>query len=58
MQKEFDSKDFTADKFSYGRRKNIIVVYRGLQFLIERKFQIHLNMSIEKKKKICQHEGI
>ena len=42
-QKQLDDTTFTIEKYQYRRRKNLLVIYRGLQFLIEQKFEILLN---------------
>jgi hypothetical protein len=47
-QKELDDTTFTIEKYQYRRRKNLLVIYRGLQFLIEQKFEILLNIGITK----------
>ena len=44
-----DDTTFTIEKYAYRRRKNLLVIYRGLQFLIEHKFEILLNVDIVKK---------
>ena len=48
-QKELDDSSFVIEKFQYRRRKNLLVIYRGLQFLIEQKFEILLNIDITNK---------
>ena len=48
-QKELDKSTFIIEKVQYRRRKNLLVVYRGLQFIIEQKFEILLNIDITKK---------
>ena len=48
-QKELDDTTFTIEKYPYRRRKNLLVIYRGLQFIIEHKFEILLNVDIVKK---------
>ena len=48
-QKELDDPSFIIEKFQYRRRKKLLVIYRGLQFLIEQKFEILLNIDITKK---------
>ena len=48
-QKELDDSPFVIEKFQYRRRKNLLVIYRGLQFLIEQKFEILLNIDITNK---------
>ena len=47
-QKELDDPTFIIEKVQYRRRKNLLVIYRGLQFLIEQKFEILLNIDITK----------
>ena len=44
-----DDTTFTTEMYPYRRRKNLLVIYRGLQFLIEHKFEILLNIDIVKK---------
>ena len=48
-QKQLDDTTFTIEKYQYRRRKNLLLIYRGLQFLIEQKFEILLNIDIVKK---------
>ena len=48
-QKDLDKSDFLIEKIQYRRRKNLLVIYRGLQFIIEQKFEILLNVDITKK---------
>ena len=47
-QKELDDTTFTIEKYLYRRRKNLLVIYRGLQFLIKHKFEVLLNVDIVK----------
>ena len=48
-QKDLDKSAFIIEKIQYRRRKNLLVIYRGLQFIIEQKFEILLNVDITKK---------
>ena len=48
-QKELDDSSFIIEKFQCRQRKNLLVIYRGLQFIIEQKFEILLNIDINKK---------
>ena len=36
--------DFCIEKNQYRRRKNILIAYRGLFFLIERRFEVFMNV--------------
>jgi len=38
--------DFCIEKNQYRRRKNILIAYRGLFFLIERRFEVCMNVVI------------
>ena len=38
--------DYVIEKVSYRRRKNFLLIYRGLLFLLERRFEIFLNMTL------------
>ena len=40
FQNNLDNDTFIVEKFPYRRRNNLIVIFRGLQFLLERKFEI------------------
>ena len=48
FQKDLDNDTFTVEKYPYRRRKNLLVIYRGLQFLLEHKFEILININIVK----------
>ena len=45
FQKDLDNITFTVEKFPYRHSKNILVIYRGLQFLIKHKFEISINVN-------------
>ena len=47
-QKELDDITFTIEKYPYRHRKNLLVIYRGLQFLIKHEFEVLLNVNIIK----------
>ena len=49
FQKDLDNDTFTVEKYPYRRRKNLLVIYRGLQFLLEHKFEILISINIVKK---------
>jgi len=42
--KDLLQEDFCIDKQQYRRRKNIFLTYRGLFFLIERRFEVFMNV--------------
>ena len=48
FQKELDRDTFTVEKYPYRRRKNLLLIYRGLQFLQEQKFEILININVVK----------
>ena len=48
FQKELDNELFEVEKFQYRRRKNLLLIYRGLQFLLEYKFEMLINIDIVK----------
>ena len=48
FQKDLDNDTFIVTNFQYRRRKNLLVIYRGLQFLLEHKFEILININIVK----------
>ena len=48
FQKELDNESFVVEKFQYRRRKNLLIIYRGLQFLLEYKFEMLINIDIVK----------
>ena len=47
-QRDLDNDSFVLEKFPYRRRKNLLVFCRGLQFLLEQKFEILININIVK----------
>ena len=48
FQKDLDNDTFIVEKYPYRRRKNLLVIIRGLQFLLEHKFEISININIVK----------
>ena len=44
VRKEFERDDFTVEPDIYRNRKNIMRAYKGLQILVERKFEIFMNL--------------
>ena len=38
--------EYVIEKVTYRRRKNILLIYRGLLFLLERRFEIVLNVTL------------
>ena len=49
FQEELNSETFTIEKQQYRRRKNLLVCYRGIQFLLERKFEVFINITLCQK---------
>jgi hypothetical protein len=49
FQEEFNSESFTVEKQQYRRSKNLLICYRGIQFLLERKFEVFINITIFQK---------
>ena len=49
FQEELNMESFAIEKQQYQRRKNFLVCYRGIQFLLERKFEIFINITIFQK---------
>ena len=49
FQEELNMESFVIEKQQYRRRKNLLICYRGIQFLLERKFEIFLNITIFQK---------
>ena len=49
FQKELDNELFEVENFQYRRRKNLLLIYRGLQFLLEYKFEMLINIDIVKR---------
>ena len=39
-------KDYVIEKVTYRKRRNVLLIYRGLLFLLERRFEIFLNITI------------
>ena len=48
FQKELGNDSFVVEKFQYRNRENLLVIYRGLQFLLEYKFEMLINIDIVK----------
>jgi len=46
---ELNSETFTVEKQQYRRKKNLLICYRGIQFLIERKFEVFINITLCQK---------
>ena len=46
FQEELNSDSFVTKKQQYRRRKNLLLCYRGIQFLLERKFKVFINITI------------
>ena len=46
---ELNSETFTVEKQQYRRRKNLLICYRGIQFLIERKFEVFIDITLCQK---------
>ena len=44
VRKEFKGDDFSVEPHIYRNRKNIMRTYKGFQILIERKFEIFMNL--------------
>ena len=38
--------DYVIEKYPYRKRKNILVIYRGLLFLAERRFETFMNVTL------------
>ena len=49
FQEELNSESFIVEKQQYRRRKNLLICYRGIQFLLERKFEVFVNITICQK---------
>ena len=39
-------KDYVKEKVTYRKRRNVLLIYRGLLFLLERRFEIFLNITM------------
>ena len=46
FQKEINSESFVLEKEQYRKRKNLLICYRGIQFLLEKKFEMFINITI------------
>ena len=46
FQEELNSESFIVEKQQYRRRKNLLICYRGIQFLLERKFEMFINITL------------
>ena len=44
VRKEFERDDFIVEPYTYRNRKNIMRTYKGFQILVERKFEIFMNL--------------
>ena len=49
FQEELNSESFIVEKQQYRRRKNLLICYRGIQFLLERKFEMFINITLFQK---------
>ena len=49
FQEELNSDSFVIEKQQYRRRKKLLLCYRGIQFLLERKFEVFINITICQK---------
>ena len=49
FQEELNSESFIVEKQQYRRRKNLLICYRGIQFLLETKFEVFINITICQK---------
>jgi len=49
LQEELNSESFVVEKQQYRKRKNLLMCYRGIQFLLERKFEIFINITLFQK---------
>ena len=49
FQKELDNEFFEVEKFHYRRQKYLLLIYRGLQFILEYKFEILINIDVVKR---------
>ena len=45
FQEELNLESFVIEKQQYRRRKNLLLCYRGIQFLLEKKFEIFINVT-------------
>ena len=44
IKKEVEKDDFIVEPYAYRNRKNLMRTYKGFQILIERKFEIFMNL--------------
>ena len=44
IKKELEKDDFIVEPYAYRNRKNLMRTYKGFQILIERKFEIFMNV--------------
>ena len=49
LQEKLNSESFIVEKQQYRRRQNVLLCYRGIQFLLERKFEIFINITLFQK---------
>ena len=49
LQEKLNSESFIVEKEQYRRRQNLLLCYRGIQFLLERKFEIFINITLFQK---------
>ena len=49
LQEKLNSESFIFEKQQYRRRQNLLMCYRGIQFLLERKFEIFINITLFQK---------
>ena len=46
--KDISRDDYVLEKYTYRKRKNILLIYRGTLFLLERRFQTFMNVTLFK----------
>ena len=49
LQEKLNSESFIVEKQQYRRRQNLLLFYRGIQFLLERKFEVFINITLFQK---------
>jgi len=49
LQEKLNSESFIVEKQQYRRRQNLLLCYRGIQSLLERKFEIFINITLFQK---------
>ena len=49
LQEKLNSESFIVEKQQYRRRQNLLLCYRGIQFLLERKFEVFINITLFQK---------